>query len=312
MIAQSSRSSRWLQEYVTYLVRLHRLISKELGDSEEADALRDQMDPPWKKLTEDEIRLIDGLSADLYRLHEPPIENVTKDQAVIGPILAALREEAWVRALDLVRHHEQQIPSAVSSFWRGLSCAGLGLFSAASEFFGHAAGLYSPEALFWTLWMDSLMSDHQEAKALDVANRAITQSSAPEVLLKAASMMFLNAETQAGVAADQLHRRAIETSEKGLAVLAANPAKSSELEREIVLAHLHKAMSLARLGDLSGARDACETALTLSPNSLDAFMVLGFLDEAHERGDEARVNIVRELVQPIEGPRNQLIEAVPF
>lgn len=313
MVAHSTRSSRWLAEYVSHLVRLHRLIAKGSGDSEEADAVRDQMDHPWRKLTEEEVQLIDGLSADLYRIHEPPIESCTKDQAIVGPILAALKTEEWSRALDLVRTHEQQIPSAVSSFWRGICCAGLGLFSAAGEFFGHAASLYPLEPLFWTMWMDSLMSDHQEGAALNVADHAIRQSSAPEVLLKAASMMFLNAEIEVGSASDQLHRRAIETSEKGLEALAGNEAKSGELRREVVNAHLHKAMSLARLGNLTAARDACKVALTLSPNSLDAFMVLGFLDEqARERGAEARVDVIRVLIQGATGQPNQLAEAVPF
>lgn len=308
-----SRLGRWLAEYASHLVRLHRLIAQGQGDADEADAVRDRMDAPWNKLTEEEIRLIRGLSADLYRIHEPPVENCSKDQAVVEPILASLKQEEWSRALELIRLHEQQLPSAVSSFWRGICYAELGLYSAASEFFGHAARLYPSEPRFWTMWMDSLICERQEAEALGVARQALEHTSAPEVLLKAASIMFLNAEVRTGALSDELHRDAIATSARALEALAGNETKSIELKQEIVRAQLHKAMSLARRGDLVGAREACDMALALSPNNLNAFMVLGFLDEqTRERGDEARVNVIRELVQPTAGRANQAAEAVPF
>jgi hypothetical protein len=50
-------------EYTELLKQLHALIEKGLGESLEADALRDRMDGPWSRLTKEEIVEIDRLSA---------------------------------------------------------------------------------------------------------------------------------------------------------------------------------------------------------------------------------------------------------
>jgi hypothetical protein len=50
-------------EYTKLLKQLHALIDKGLGESLEADAIRDRMDEPWSHLTKEEIAEIDRLSA---------------------------------------------------------------------------------------------------------------------------------------------------------------------------------------------------------------------------------------------------------
>jgi DNA-binding NarL/FixJ family response regulator len=51
-------------EYVELLRQLHVLIDTGLGESSEADAIRDRMDGPWRHLTSEEIAEIDRLSAE--------------------------------------------------------------------------------------------------------------------------------------------------------------------------------------------------------------------------------------------------------
>ncbi len=51
-------------EYVELLNELHVLIETGLGESPEADAIRDRMDEPWRHLTKEEIAEIDRMSAE--------------------------------------------------------------------------------------------------------------------------------------------------------------------------------------------------------------------------------------------------------
>ena len=48
-------------QYATYIVLLHKLIKEGKGDTEEADKLRDKMDPLWYKLGPEEAEELSGL-----------------------------------------------------------------------------------------------------------------------------------------------------------------------------------------------------------------------------------------------------------
>jgi hypothetical protein len=58
--------------YVGLLRRLHGLIAEGRGDSETADAVRDEMDDPWARLTPQELDAANRLSAQLERDPSPP------------------------------------------------------------------------------------------------------------------------------------------------------------------------------------------------------------------------------------------------
>jgi len=57
-------------EYCRLLVELHRLIALDLGDSSDADAIRERMEQPWSQLSEAEVEQTNALSEDLYALVE--------------------------------------------------------------------------------------------------------------------------------------------------------------------------------------------------------------------------------------------------
>ncbi|HQU44824.1 MAG TPA: hypothetical protein PK867_18560 [Pirellulales bacterium] len=65
---QRQRVEPPLASYVKLLVRLHRLIVSGQGEGPAADELRDEMDAPWSRLSDPEIRLVDMLAEDLYRI----------------------------------------------------------------------------------------------------------------------------------------------------------------------------------------------------------------------------------------------------
>lgn len=56
------------------MVKLHQLISRGEGDSDAADAIRDEVDPLWDRLDARERELYRRLSMDLYNLHEVEVE----------------------------------------------------------------------------------------------------------------------------------------------------------------------------------------------------------------------------------------------
>ena len=56
--------------YLRLLEQLHELIASGKGDEAEADAVRDEMDTPWKHLTEDEIEIVRAYSAELHKKSE--------------------------------------------------------------------------------------------------------------------------------------------------------------------------------------------------------------------------------------------------
>jgi len=63
-------------DYVQYerlLDELSRLMAEGKGDTNEADAVRDEMDAPWYKLSQEEIDRLRGVSADLYMLQEEEV-----------------------------------------------------------------------------------------------------------------------------------------------------------------------------------------------------------------------------------------------
>lgn len=55
-----------LLECKQFILKLHQLYLKGKNDTDEADEIRDEMEPHWYKLTEEEIKEADRYSADLY------------------------------------------------------------------------------------------------------------------------------------------------------------------------------------------------------------------------------------------------------
>lgn len=97
-------------EYARYLRALHALDIQGNHDSEEADAVRDQMDTPWYVMTAEEQERMGGLSEDLYALAEG------------GPLCIAMSEQqvqAWKKELEECKNRYLQGDiDAWLAFWR--------------------------------------------------------------------------------------------------------------------------------------------------------------------------------------------------
>ncbi len=64
--------SQSYKTYVDLLVKLDNLDQIGKENTPEADAIRDQMDAPWYKMTDEEHWIVGKLSEELYKKHSGP------------------------------------------------------------------------------------------------------------------------------------------------------------------------------------------------------------------------------------------------
>lgn len=117
--------------YSCLLLRLHDLIDKGQGDDPEADAVRDQMDGPWRALTEAQQERVGGLSEDLYALAEnnPRAAKLSSEERRTWgqDFKSAFDSGEWDQALVLLRRPPDDVPADHVAFfqadcWEHLGC----------------------------------------------------------------------------------------------------------------------------------------------------------------------------------------------
>ena len=127
----SPRQSLAIEQYVSLLIRLHERMRS--GDEQGAEETREQMDAPGLSLNEDEIRLVKGLSADLYMLSgEKRLRPSGYSKRELSDrLLDAYKSHDADLVLTLLRKAER--PDALSSiaYARSIAYGWLGLEEAA-------------------------------------------------------------------------------------------------------------------------------------------------------------------------------------
>jgi len=297
MVSHVPGSSSWLGEYADRLVRLHWHISQGQGDSDAADEVRDEMDLPWRRMSEDEIQLMSDLSVDLYSITDPPCEVQPLQHEFKSSLNDVLDRQAYRDALGLVRENAAQLDPSAAAFLRGVCWSGLGFPSAAAEFFMHAERC-QPGMLETRLCaLSCLISSSREKEALDHADKWARETDHPALLLKAAEVEFLNAVRFADERSLQLFRQTIMLAERAL-----EAGKSDYItDAQITIALLQIAVSHFNLGDISKAKAYCFRAREQSPDSVVAMMVDGMLnDAAPPFSSAARLEVARSIVPPID------------
>jgi hypothetical protein len=95
-------------EHERQLLRLHELIAAGESESDAADAIRDEMDATWWKLSQDEQDRLAGLSGDLYALSGDEVFEIVRDPDMAARIAKQLEEAVgsndWTTVLQLLRH----------------------------------------------------------------------------------------------------------------------------------------------------------------------------------------------------------------
>lgn len=290
MVSQNLPTNRWLIEYADRLVRLHRLIARDEGDSESADELRDEMDLPWRKMSESEIKLMGDLSVDLYTITTPPGRVEELQQEYKSRINEALSHQEYVEVLQLVRASESQLDISTAAFLRGICWSGLGVHCAAADFFLHAERS-QPGMLETRLCaLSSLISSGREKESLGYANQWAMASNDPALVLKAAKIMFLVAVRYPDETSRQLYSQSIALAEQALAT----STSAYVSDDQVLMALLQIAVSHANLGDIATAREYSLRARRCSPDNVVAMMVDGMLnDSAPPVSNAARLEVAR-------------------
>ena len=146
--------------YEKLLIELHRLIAEGKGDDEEADAIRDQMDGPWYRLSREEDDRMSGLSADLYMLQDnevyEPYEG-TQEQ-LRSDLNAAWERGDYEAALGFLRKGTPFLTPERVAYLRGRCYAALGHLDTALLFMRYASNRDPERAAYRVAILDLLLS----------------------------------------------------------------------------------------------------------------------------------------------------------
>jgi len=153
MVALVQESSEHYSKSVALLIELHLLMRDGKSETDEADIIRDQLDVPWKHLTENETNRIRNLSADLASLepdspfHHPERGGITRLDTA-DQIKLARRSNEYERILSILRDHAEDVSADHAAFLRGWCYEQLGEPQVANLFFSYAARLDEANDLY--------------------------------------------------------------------------------------------------------------------------------------------------------------------
>jgi hypothetical protein len=133
--------------YVRTVRELHHLFLNGKEESEEADAIRDASDIPWKAMTDEERERAGGLSEDLYSISDPPpdLQPMTLEarNQFTQAVEASLARD-WDQALTLLRGLKPFVAPEILSSYRGSIWLAMGDPATAAVFLDHAARYLPP------------------------------------------------------------------------------------------------------------------------------------------------------------------------
>ena len=272
-------------EYMRHLVRLHELIAQGQGDSEEADAIRDQMDWPWSQLNRRQIELADGLAGDLYTLGTNRSATGWKKPNA-EEFVEAVQREDWASALKFVRRQEASMSPASVASLRGACWARLKQSAVALKFIEESIRLEPPssETLIWSMFC--LIESGRATDTVPRARELLHTSS--ELMLRRAALEVLFAAASISPDAERraMLRDACELAESLLSEKRWEH-RPDQAEAQLAL-WLHLANSYLDLDEDHKAKHACLQALQIQPDNRSALELLGFLNYADFPHEERR------------------------
>ena len=143
---QFSTESNYLR-VIRGLHRLHSLSSAGDDQGPEAGAIRDDMDHPWNCLSDTEKRRLEGLSEDLYSLHDPaePVQDPTPEsQRGLAEVLESRKTGEFEEALTKLRRWKHHVIPSMASYLRSSIWREAGDPATATLFYEHSR-LSNPE-----------------------------------------------------------------------------------------------------------------------------------------------------------------------
>jgi tetratricopeptide (TPR) repeat protein len=269
------------EEYVRLLRQLHQLWIEEQGESPQADALRDQMDVSWEKLTPEQREIIGGLASDLNCIRRGPVPSGKSEEEVKRedePALRlALKSKDWHATLTHLRRCAPYRRAEEVAYLRGRAWSELGDHETALLFFERAKELRPQNGNFAFVTLECLNRVDPE-RALQHCGEVLSDDTRrfPAEVVKAADIRF-----QATRALPEEQRR---EAMKELATVLERTLDRMRLIGEHVenpllfsIASVLAAFCHESQGDVDAARAILDQALELSPDDRDLLVARGVL-----------------------------------
>jgi hypothetical protein len=149
-------------EYVRLLGRLHALIREQRDESEAGESLREEMDGPGERLSADESRAVNAISADLASMNVLPKNGNSATPSALKQAADATARGDALRALEIIREHFHDAPAALVACLRGRAFESVGLVEIAEDFFEHARQVAPDDPSSGFAWADALASGRLE------------------------------------------------------------------------------------------------------------------------------------------------------
>ncbi len=279
----SKATSSHLRDYVRLLKELHFLMAEGKSETDEADRVRDLMDEPWYKMSPEEIRRVEGLSADLYTLVDPPPpprQADPKDIAETGRLVEAARnDQDWDDLLELLRERPHAYPPDQVAFMRAGCWENLGDLDTSLLFLQKAVSLSPSNGYYVISLMYTLLRVGRPREAILLADRilGITEALDSGLLYKMASALIGSLHAIGdGQQRERIIDKAIESNQKALE----NEGLLPERERmasSSVAGYINLGMCYRLRGKSDLALGAYNAALEIEPENHAALVGRGLL-----------------------------------
>jgi tetratricopeptide (TPR) repeat protein len=257
-------------EYEKLQRDLHALIASGKGDADEADEVRDRMDPLLREINGEEQARLDGLSADLYMLSGDEVLERSQYSHLSVPdfrreLSEAQRWNDWDSVLGLLRQRPESVPIEAAAFMRFRAYQALGHLDASLLFLDYAARQRPRDDGYKTLRLMLLTQLGRHPDALREADENIaSKDAAPDLLVASADAIL-----QSLNGADS-KTPAHASYTRVLAVLMRALTGTARIHRTFaIFGWLLDAECKLQLGDSTGAIESMEMALRLAPGDGD-------------------------------------------
>jgi tetratricopeptide (TPR) repeat protein len=254
---------------------LQELTSQGLDESPEADLVREQMEFPWYQLSETEMDLSRGLSADLYSLSDdesPPPDAAGKNVSE-AELKDAWESHDWGAVLKLMRYRPVFLTPDQIAFMRGHCWVQLGQPEVALAFFQLACKL-APDNVDYRITAGHIAAVSGRGKIAErsiaeVNDAVLTANSLQR--LRLAGVLFALGESLSEARAIEVEKRVVQLIEATLQQMEIQAAISAgEAARYWLL------LGICRmdLNDFHNAELALQHVLQLEPWNRQASLLL--------------------------------------
>jgi tetratricopeptide (TPR) repeat protein len=268
-------------KYIRLLWELHAAIREGKDESEEGEAIRDQMDDPGGRLSPAEIDSVNGISADFYSLTDQPAALVrprTEDvQRDLAEAMSARASRNFNWTLEVLRSRSGFLEPAALAFQRGRTWMEANEYKIAVLFLQRASELEPANPNFHALALHALAyaepdaARHQAEKILEAPD-----GYSPRIVLIACQIRFLSARESPSTDAPKLLESLIPQIRNAMIRMIVS-GEAQSLSNLFSQSFVLLGFCFERLGNTADALSWYEQGLTLDPNNVSLLIARGIL-----------------------------------